>query len=388
MQAFTKILFLISALIFPFLSFAQPITLDNPSFEGIPRGSTTPAGWYDCGFAGESPPDTHPSGAFDVTTTAKDGMTYLGMVTRGNDTYEMVGQLLDQPLKGGQCYEFQIYLARSARYWSASNWSQSYENYIDPIVLRVWGGNSYCDKKERLVETDVIEHTDWKLYTFKLNPRRDLRYIGLEVYYKVPTLFAYNGNVLLDNASAIIPCGEEFPEEVEEPVEEVIVNVSPRKNDPPAKPDPPVVTPPEADEPVTTPEDSEKINIPELDRKTIVEGQIIRVNNLFFAADTFNLDEDNFPVLDEIYDFLSENKDVTIEIGGHTNGLPPHPYCDRLSQNRAESVVMYLIHKGIPGERIYAKGYGKRKPIESNRTLEGRQKNQRVEITILSIGRK
>ena len=45
---------------------AQVIQLDNPSFEGIPGGGVSPPGWLDCGFPGETPPDTHPSGAFNV----------------------------------------------------------------------------------------------------------------------------------------------------------------------------------------------------------------------------------------------------------------------------------------------------------------------------------
>lgn len=74
-----------------------------------------------------------------------------------------------------------------------------------------------------------------------------------------------------------------------------------------------------------------------------------------------------------------------MEIGGHTNGNCDHPYCDRLSQDRAKTVANYLIQKGISIDRVRFKGYGKRKPVASNATLQGRKKNQRVEITILEM---
>jgi len=57
-----------------------------------------------------------------------------------------------------------------------------------------------------------------------------------------------------------------------------------------------------------------------------------------------------------------------------------------LSTDRAKIVAEYLVDKGIPAERLTYKGYGKRKSIASNLTKEGRKKNQRVEIKILTIG--
>ena len=107
---------------------------------------------------------------------------------------------------------------------------------------------------------------------------------------------------------------------------------------------------------------------------------------MYFEADTFAFNEDSYEVLDEVYEFLKSNSDITIEIGGHTNGTPSHHYCDELSTNRAKAVAHYLIKKGISAEKLKFKGYGKRKSIASNLTPEGRKKNQRVEIKILKIG--
>ncbi len=125
--------------------------------------------------------------------------------------------------------------------------------------------------------------------------------------------------------------------------------------------------------------------IPELDISKISVGQTLRINNLYFDADSSVITQQSFAVLDEVYDFLDANKNVIIEIGGHTNNNPTTAYADKLSSNRAQNVAIYLFEKGISKNRISFKGYGKRNPIATNASLKGRQKNQRVEIKILSI---
>lgn len=115
-------------------------------------------------------------------------------------------------------------------------------------------------------------------------------------------------------------------------------------------------------------------------------GQTLRIEQLYFEADSSVMTQESFAAIDEIHEFLEKNPDVAIEIGGHTNGLPPHEYCDRLSTARAKNIADYLFEKGIARNRISYKGYGKRNPIASNDTKQGRERNQRVEIKIVSIG--
>jgi len=95
---------------------------------------------------------------------------------------------------------------------------------------------------------------------------------------------------------------------------------------------------------------------------------------------------ESFAVLDEVFEFLRSNVDVKVEIGGHTNNMPSHDFCDSLSRLRAKAVANYLVQKGISASKLQFRGYGKRKPIANNLTAAGRKKNQRVEIKILSIG--
>ena len=118
---------------------------------------------------------------------------------------------------------------------------------------------------------------------------------------------------------------------------------------------------------------------------TLSLGQTIRVDKLYFEADSSTIQPASYAVLEEIFEFLKNNDKVTIEIGGHTNSLPEDEYCDRLSTSRAKNVALYLYDRGITQSQISYKGYGKRQPIATNQTVDGRRKNQRVEIKIVSM---
>ena len=125
--------------------------------------------------------------------------------------------------------------------------------------------------------------------------------------------------------------------------------------------------------------------IPELTAETLRSGEIIKLEKIYFQPDSTNMDLSSIPTVDELYDFLEENPGIVIEVGGHTNGIPSHEFCDQLSSARAKSVAQYLVDKGISVKRITYKGYGKRNPVATNSTPEGRAKNQRVEIKIVRL---
>ena len=207
---------------------AQPevIHLKNPSFEDYPRAERVPEGWRNCGFKGESAPDTHPSGFFDVIEYPADGNTYLGLVTRDNDTWERVGQKLVTPMIAGQCYVFKISLCRSELYTSASRSTGQRASYTKPIKLKIWGGNYLGQEEEVLGESGLINHVDWENYIFIFQPTVDYTYFMLEAFYKEPSFFPYNGNLLIDNASPIIPvpCDSNWTEKYE-----TIIRATPRK---------------------------------------------------------------------------------------------------------------------------------------------------------------
>jgi hypothetical protein len=163
-------------------------------------------GWFDCGFSNETPPDVQPNGTFKVTQPAYNGKTYLALVTRDINTWEGFGQKLKKTLVKDACYGFSIYLMRSPILESPSQLTKKTVNYNKPVVLRIWGSDTACAKTDLLVESPKIENTSWEKYSFIFKPRKDMEYISFEAFYEKPTDKPYNGNLLLDNLSALIPC--------------------------------------------------------------------------------------------------------------------------------------------------------------------------------------
>ena len=86
---------------------------------------------------------------------------------------------------------------------------------------------------------------------------------------------------------------------------------------------------------------------------------------------------------------MKKYPDLKITIEGHTDNVGGLAYNEKLSQRRADAVKKYLAAKfGIEASRMTAKGYGMIKPIDSNATKEGRQKNRRVEAAAIYIIKK
>lgn len=135
----------------------------------------------------------------------------------------------------------------------------------------------------------------------------------------------------------------------------------------------------------------EKVNIKKstsmasLRSANLVVGEKLRLDNLYFEADSSGIQDKSLDALEDVFTFLEENNTLVIEIGGHTNGIPPHEYCDNLSSARAKNVANYLVTRGIEEDRVTFKGYGKRDPIATNQSQAGRRRNQRVELKIIDI---
>ena len=112
-------------------------------------------------------------------------------------------------------------------------------------------------------------------------------------------------------------------------------------------------------------------------------GQVVRLNNVFFDFDKWNLRPESFVELDRVVKLLTENPAIEIEMNAHTDSRGSDDYNYKLSDNRARSVMEYIISKGIAATRITSQGYGETKPVATNDTDDGRQLNRRVEFKIV-----
>ncbi|AWW00241.1 OmpA family protein [Arcticibacterium luteifluviistationis] len=119
-----------------------------------------------------------------------------------------------------------------------------------------------------------------------------------------------------------------------------------------------------------------------LELAPLLAGVTVAMSNIFFEFASANLEKESFPELDRLAGVLLANKNMTIEVQGHTDNVGSPEVNLKLSQERANSVRDYLLTKSVPIEKVASVGMGMAKPIASNATTEGQAKNRRVEFII------
>lgn len=96
----------------------------------------------------------------------------------------------------------------------------------------------------------------------------------------------------------------------------------------------------------------------------------VGLDNIFFEFGKATLTPESSTALDKLVKILNDNPNITIEIGAHTDRVGSAEGNLQLSGKRAQSVVDYLIKKGIEAERLTAKGYGKTQPVTVDKTIQ------------------
>jgi len=112
--------------------------------------------------------------------------------------------------------------------------------------------------------------------------------------------------------------------------------------------------------------------------------RVFTLNNVLFDTGSASIKPSSNKELKELFDYMSLKPDLKVEIAGHTDDVGKAESNLTLSQQRADAVRNWLIRRGIDSERVIAKGYGETQPVASNKTAEGKQKNRRTEVRILS----
>ena len=101
-----------------------------------------------------------------------------------------------------------------------------------------------------------------------------------------------------------------------------------------------------------------------------------------FEAGKATIKASSNQILDLIASIFIENSNYVVEVQGHTDNTGKYEQNMKISQQRANAVMNYLIDKGVPAERLSAVGYGSDVPVADNKTKAGRAKNRRVEFKI------
>ncbi len=109
---------------------------------------------------------------------------------------------------------------------------------------------------------------------------------------------------------------------------------------------------------------------------------ILDASDILFEFDKSVIQKQYYPELDKWAAFFLESPHINAEIYGHTDSTGTKEYNQGLSERRAQAIVTYLVDRGVAKDRLSAFGFGESKPIATNKTREGRQKNRRVEVFI------
>lgn len=129
------------------------------------------------------------------------------------------------------------------------------------------------------------------------------------------------------------------------------------------------------------PDSTYSIDIPlqpiEADAKVVLK-------NIFFDVKKYDLKAESTVELDKVVTLMRDNPTLRIQINGHTDNMGKPAENLTLSNKRAEAVVKYLIGKGIDEKRLSFQGFGATQPVADNNTEEGRGKNRRTEMKVLS----
>jgi OOP family OmpA-OmpF porin len=110
----------------------------------------------------------------------------------------------------------------------------------------------------------------------------------------------------------------------------------------------------------------------------------ITLEGVNFEYNSAALTVASHPPLDAIADGLKKHPRLKVEIQGHTDSTGTPAYNLKLSQKRADSVRDYLVYGGVNADQLVTKGYGQTQPAASNKTGEGRAKNRRVVMYVVS----
>jgi outer membrane protein OmpA-like peptidoglycan-associated protein len=124
----------------------------------------------------------------------------------------------------------------------------------------------------------------------------------------------------------------------------------------------------------------------ELKGKETDRGIVLTIGDLLFDTGKSTLSPQANAIISKLAQFLLNHPGRNLSIEGHTDSVGSEAYNDALSQKRAEAVDRALVAKGVDTGRIVARGLGKKFPIASNETPQGRQLNRRVEVVVLNEG--
>jgi outer membrane protein OmpA-like peptidoglycan-associated protein len=119
-----------------------------------------------------------------------------------------------------------------------------------------------------------------------------------------------------------------------------------------------------------------------LQTQDTARGLIINMSDVLFDTAQYSLRPGAREKLAKISGILLAHPELKLQVEGHTDSVGTDQYNQTLSENRANSVRTFLTSQGVDSSVIVARGFGKTRPVTTNDTAAGRQRNRRVEIVV------
>ncbi|MFT4979886.1 MAG: OOP family OmpA-OmpF porin, partial [Myxococcota bacterium] len=122
----------------------------------------------------------------------------------------------------------------------------------------------------------------------------------------------------------------------------------------------------------------------------LIDDKIVLYQQIFFAEASAELLEASEPVLQVVLDIIMSDEHDGVNhllIEGHTNARGSRGYNQRLSEQRARSVSLWLIKQGLPEDTVLTRGFGEDRPLVRDSHPDAMAINRRVEFTVLRAGR-
>jgi OmpA-OmpF porin, OOP family len=356
------------------LAWAQPNLVPNPSFENH-RGLPTEIGQFNLAHPwntyapGNQPADyfhrnsNRPRTSLPVnfigTQEARTGDAYAGILLYMNakeEYSEFIQVQLTEPLQAGRTYYTEMYVSLADNSRFAIDGLDMFVSERAPLLFQ-GAYAEYTPQVRNPVKEIISEKEEWvkisgtfeakggervlTIGNFRPRAKTTAKRVKSAVNHKDPYDYAY---YYVDDIKLALADG----------------------------PDP-------ADEPVVA-QAEEK---PAYFSKEELHKPVI-LKNVVFEVDKSTLLPESVGELQELKAFLQENQHLIIFLTGHTDNTHTPAYNRQLSEDRVLAVKNWLVENGIRPDRLRTKGYGDTQPIADNQTVEGRQRNRRVEFSVLN----
>ncbi|MFD0915788.1 OmpA family protein [Pseudahrensia aquimaris] len=227
------------------------------------------------------------------------------------------------------------------------------ENFGNAVAAAISAVNKLDNSRASITDTNMFVQG-------RASSEEEADRLGAEIEGSIPENFKLRKQISYPLPAVVVQAPAPAPAPVPAPAPE------------PAAPAPA----PAAPAPAPAPEPAAPVC--QIDFRALFAGE-----KILFATNRALINEQSNALLDRIAAAMKSCPDTRFEIGGHTDSRGRDAFNQALSEARAQAVLDYLTNAGVSVDNLAAKGFGETSPVASNRTVEGRAANRRIEFNVI-----